>query len=394
MAGPIRVLRVIARLNIGGPAIHVASLAAGLETRGYHTTLVAGSLARGEDSMAFLAERLGVSVVSVPEIQREVSAVHDLRSALRVAALIREERPHVLHTHTAKAGAIARAAAILAGSARPPVVVHTFHGHVLKGYFNPTRTAFFRRVEQTLARTADVFVAVSPEVRDELVELGVAPREKFAVIRLGIPLEQRLADPTAESDYRALYGIPKGAFVVGWVGRMTGVKDTGAVLEIVREARAHGVDAVLCMVGDGPDRTRLEQLAHELGIARACYFVGYQEDVAGYYRLFDAFVLPSVNEGTPVSAIEALASGTPVVANRVGGVPDVVRDGLDGFLVDPGDVASAGAKIAVLAGDDGLRKKMGEAGRERVLERYAVSRLIDDVDRLYRSLLDAKRVKT
>ncbi len=392
MAGPIRVLRVIARLNMGGPAIHVASLAAGLESRGYHTTLVAGSLARGEDSMAFLADRLAVSVVSVPEIQREVSAVHDLRSALRVAALIREERPHILHTHTAKAGAIARAAAILAGTARPPVVVHTFHGHVLKGYFDPARTAFFRRVEQTLARTADVLVAVSPEVRDELVELGVAPREKFAVIRLGIPLEERLADPTADSDYRALYGIPESAFVVGWVGRMTGVKDTGAVLEIVRSARAHGVDAVLCMVGDGPDRTRLEELAHELGIARACYFVGYQEDVAGYYRLFDAFVLPSVNEGTPVSAIEALASGTPVVANRVGGVPDVVRDGLDGFLVDPGDVTSAGAKLAVLAGDDGLRKTMGEAGRKRVLARYAVSRLVDDVDRLYRSLLEAKRV--
>jgi glycosyltransferase involved in cell wall biosynthesis len=393
VSGPIRVLRVIARLNMGGPAIHVASLAAGLETRGYHTTLVAGSLARGEDSMAFLAERLGVSVVSVPEIQREVSAVHDLRSALRVAALIREERPHVLHTHTAKAGAIARAAAILAGNARPPLVVHTFHGHVLKGYFDPARTAFFRRVEQTLARTADVLVAVSPEVRDELVELGVAPREKFAVIRLGIPLEERLADPTADSDYRALYGIPKGTFVVGWVGRMTGVKDTAAVLEIVRSARTHGVDAVLCMVGDGPDRTRLEQLAHELGIARACYFVGYQEDVAGYYRLFDAFVLPSVNEGTPVSAIEALASGTPVVANRVGGVPDVVRDGLDGFLVDPGDVTSAGAKLAVLAGDRRLRRKMGDAGRARVLERYAVSRLVDDVDRLYRSLLEAKRVE-
>jgi glycosyltransferase involved in cell wall biosynthesis len=173
---------------------------------------------------------------------------------------------------------------------------------------------------------------------------------------------------------------------------MTGVKDTGAVLEIVRAARSHGVDAVLCMVGDGPDRTRLEQLAHELGIARACYFVGYQEDVAGYYRLFDAFVLPSVNEGTPVSAIEALASGTPVVANRVGGVPDVVRDGVDGFLVDPGDVTGAGAKLAVLAGDDALRRKMGEAGRERVLERYAVSRLVDDVDRLYRALLAAKGV--
>ena len=382
---PIRVLRVIARLNMGGPAIHVANLAAGLQSRGYQTTLVAGSLARGEDSMGFLAERLGVSVVSVPEIQREVSALHDMRSALRVASLIRTERPHVLHTHTAKAGAIARVAAMLAGDARPPVVVHTFHGHVLKGYFGPGRTALFRQVERTLARANDALIAVSPEVRDELVELGVAPRERFAVIRLGIPLAERLADESA-ADYRRLYGIPREAFVVGWVGRMTGVKSTGAVLEIVRAARDEGVDAVLCMVGDGPDRVRLEQLAHELGIARSCFFVGYQEDVAGYYRLFDAFVLPSVTEGTPVSAIEALASGTPVVANRVGGVPDVVRDGVDGFLVEAGDVRGAGRRLAELAGDPKLRARMGEAGRARVLDRYAVSRLVDDVDRLYRAL--------
>jgi len=384
---PIRVLRVIARLNMGGPAIHVTNLAAGLETRGYHTTLVAGSLAWGEDSMAFLAERLGVSVVSVPEIQREISVLHDLRSVRRIASIIREERPHILHTHTAKAGAIARAAALLAADARPPVVLHTFHGHVLKGYFKPGRTAVFREVERSLARASDVLVAVSPEVRDDLVELGVAPREKFAVVRLGIPLAERLDDATAERDYRRLYGISPGAFVVGWVGRMTGVKATGAVLEIVRATRDRGVDAVLCMVGDGPDRDRLEQLARDLGVARECFFAGYQSEIAGYYRLFDAFVLPSVNEGTPVSAIEALAGGRPVVATRVGGVPDVVRDGVDGFLVEPGDVDAMADRLAALAGDPELRARMGAAGRERVIERYSVERLLDDTDRLYRDLL-------
>jgi glycosyltransferase involved in cell wall biosynthesis len=389
-ATPIRVLRVIARLNMGGPAIHVANLAAGLETRGYHTTLVAGSLARGEDSMAFLAERLGVTVVNVPEIQREVSMLHDARSIIRLAALIRSERPHILHTHTAKAGAIARAAALLAG-ARRPIVVHTFHGHVLKGYFDPVRTAFFRQVERILARASDVLVAVSPEVRDELVDLGVAPREKFAVIRLGIPLEERLGDATVDLDYRHLLGIPPRAFVVGWVGRMTGVKDTGSVLEIVRAARELGVDAVLCMVGDGPDRERLEQLAHDLEIARACFFVGYQPEVAGFYRLFDAFVLTSVNEGTPVSAIESLASATPVIANRVGGVPDVIRDGTDGFLVEPGDVSGAAEKLAALAINPDLRTTLGDSGKARVLERYSVARLVDDVDRLYRALLESRR---
>ena len=131
MPEPIRILRVIARLNMGGPAIHVSNLAAGLETRGYHTTLVAGSLARGEDSMAYVAERLGVSVVSLPDMQREVAPLHDARSIRQLTALMRDERPHILHTHTAKAGALARAAALTAGGARPPIIVHTFHGHVL-----------------------------------------------------------------------------------------------------------------------------------------------------------------------------------------------------------------------------------------------------------------------
>lgn len=387
---PIRILRVIARLNMGGPAIHVSNLAAGLEPRGYETTLVAGSLARGEDSMAFLAERLDIPVRTIPELQREVSPIDDARSVRRMREIIRELRPHILHTHTAKAGAIARAAALVSGAARPAILVHTFHGHVLKGYFDPVRTAFFKKVERSLARVTDALVAVSPEVRDELVAAGIAPREKFSVIRLGIPLEERLGDATADLDYRRLYGISESAFVVGWVGRMTDVKDTDAVLEIVRAARDRGLEAVLVMVGDGPDRVRLEQLAHDIGIARSTFFVGYQPEVAGYYRLFDAFLLPSVNEGTPVSAIEALASGTPVVATRVGGVPDVVRDGEDGFLFEPGDTDGAAERLALLASDATLRSALGASGRERVLRRYSVSRLVEDVDRLYRSLLSER----
>lgn len=339
--------------------------------------------------MAFLAERLGVSVVSVPEIQREVSVLHDARSVKRLAQIIHSSRPHILHTHTAKAGAIARAAALLSGDARPQVVLHTFHGHVLKGYFGPARTEFFRQVERTLARASDVLVAVSPEVRDELVALGVASREKFAVVRLGIPLDERLGDESAGVDYRRLYGIERDAFVVGWVGRMTGVKDTGAVLHAVAALRGRGIDAVACLVGDGPDREPLEQLAHDLGIARSCFLVGYQEEIAGFYGLFDAFFLPSVNEGTPVSAIEALAAGRPVVANRVGGVPDVVRDEIDGFLVEPGDVDAAADRLATLAADPELRRRLGSSGSTRVRERYSVARLVDDVDRLYRALLEA-----
>jgi glycosyltransferase involved in cell wall biosynthesis len=388
--GPIRVLRVIARLNMGGPALHVAYLTGGLRERGYATTLVAGSLARGEDSMAFVAEQLGAPPQTIEQLSREIAPLRDAVAVVRLARLIRRERPHILHTHTAKAGALGRLAAILAGPGRPPIVVHTFHGHVLRGYFDPLRTTAFRLLERWLARATTALIAVSPEVRDDLVRLGVAPEERFAVVRLGIDLEGRLAgDGGGREQTRRLLGIAPGRFTVGWVGRMTAVKRTVDVLLAVKRLRGRGVDACLCLVGDGPERDHVEREAHRHGVVRHCYFLGYQDDVAPFLAAFDAVILPSANEGTPVSAIEALAAARPVVATRVGGVPDVVRDGEDGFLVDPGDVEGLAERLQRLAEDDGLRRRMGAAGRDRVVARYTVERLIDDVDRLYRSLLEA-----
>ena len=189
----IKILRVIARLNMGGPALHVAYLTEGLRKRGYDTTLVAGSLARGEDSMAFVADARGVEVVRIDELGREISPLRDLMATIRLARLIRKERPQILHTHTAKAGTVGRVAARLAGSRKPPIVVHTFHGHVLRGYFGPVRTLLFRLLERWLAAGTTALIAVSPQVRDDLVALGVAPRERFVVIRLGIELDERVA---------------------------------------------------------------------------------------------------------------------------------------------------------------------------------------------------------
>jgi glycosyltransferase involved in cell wall biosynthesis len=384
----VKILRVIARLNMGGPALHVAYLTAGLRERGYDTTLVAGSLARGEDSMAFVADDLGVEVVRIDELGREISPLRDLVATIRLAGLIRRERPQILHTHTAKAGTVARVAALLAGSRRPPIVVHTFHGHVLRGYFGPFRSLFFRLLEWWLATRTTALVAVSPQVRDDLVALRVAPRERFVVIRLGIELEERVAaEQDGRLESRRYLGIPGDRFAVGWIGRMTAVKRTDDVLLAFKRLRDSGVDACLCMVGDGPDREQLERRAHELGVIRDTLFLGYQEDVAPFYAAFDALVLSSGNEGTPVSAIEALAAGRPVVATRVGGVPDVVRDGEDGFLVEAGATDELAERLARLARDPALGKRMGEQGRARVLPRYAVDRLVDDVDQLYRSLL-------
>src|SRR5919199_3281992 len=171
---------------MGGPALHVAYLTAGLRERGYETTLVAGSVSRGEESMSFVAERLGARVEALGQLQREISPLRDAKAIVRLARLIRRERPQILHTHTAKAGTVGRLAALLAGDARPPIVVHTFHGHVLHGYFGPLRSRVFRFLETWLARHTTALIAVSPQVRDDLVALGVAPPEKFGVVRLGI----------------------------------------------------------------------------------------------------------------------------------------------------------------------------------------------------------------
>lgn len=383
----IRVLRVIARLNMGGPALHVSYLSHGLGPLGYDTTLVAGELARGEDSMDYVARDLGLEIVHVPQLHREISPIYDPASVKRLASEIRRLRPHILHTHTAKAGAVGRVAALLAGDARPPVIVHTYHGHVLRGYFDPLRTQFFRETERTLARHTTRLVAVGPEVRDDLVELGVAPAEQFTVIRLGIDLDSRVLAGEGRTELRRLYGVPEDRFVIGWIGRMTAIKRVPDILRAFARLRANGVDATLCLVGDGPDRAAIESQAHELGIMRSLLFVGYQRDVAPYYAFFDTLVLASGNEGTPVVAIESLAAGRPVVSTRVGGVPDVVREAEDGYLVEPGDVDALVAALERLARDPDLRRRLGSTAPARVIPRYRVERLVSDTDELYRELL-------
>lgn len=384
---PIRVLRVIARLNVGGPALHVAYLSSGLADRGYETTLVAGDVAGGEESMESVAQQRGVDIVRLPGLSRELSPVRDLVAVWRLARIIRRVKPDVIHTHTAKAGAVGRAAALFAGRPRP-VIVHTFHGHVLRGYFGAAGSLVFRAIETVLARVTDRLIAVSPEVRDELVALRVAPRSRFEVIRLGIELEPRVHFTGDTAEVRRRLGIPPEKYVVGWFGRMTAVKRTDDLLTMLTGLRERGIDALLILVGDGTDRADLEQRAHDLGIARSCLFLGYQDEVAPWYAICDVVVLTSASEGTPVTIIEALAAGRPVVSTRVGGVPDVVEEGETGFLVRRGDTHAMAERLELLARDPERARAMGEAGRARVLERYAVSRLVDDIDGLYRRLLE------
>ena len=387
---PIRVLRLIARLNVGGPALHVSYLTAELDKIGYETLLVAGKVAEGEGSMEYAARERGIDPVYVPSLQREISPIVDAAAVAKVLGLIREFRPHILHTHTAKAGTVGRTAAMLAGKARPPVVVHTFHGHVLRGYFGPAKTEAFRRLERRLARASDALVAVSPEVRDDLVRMRIAPASKIAVIRLGLDLDGRVAAPIgAGSELRAALGIPADAFVVGWLGRMTEIKRAD---DLLRAFAAIPAESHLLLVGDGPLRPGLERLAGELGIGARVHFAGFRDDVGTVYAACDVIALTSANEGTPVTVIEALAAGVPVVSTDVGGVADIVDDGRTGLLAPPGDIQAIANRLSRLAADPEERTRMGQSGRASVIDRYSIPRLVRDVDALYRELLGRAEV--
>jgi glycosyltransferase involved in cell wall biosynthesis len=384
----VKVLRVIARLNVGGPTLHVAYLTRGLAPLGYETTLATGRVGPHEGSMDYVAAETGVEPLYIASLQRNPSLLADAAAMARLVRLIRTLRPDVLHTHTAKAGALGRAAALLAGRARPEAVVHTYHGHVLTGYFPAWTSRFYLKLERVLARSSDALVAVSPEVRDDLVRLGVAPRSKFVVVRLGLDLERRTAAPDgARERVRAEWSVGDDQFLVTWLGRMTEIKRVDDLLRAFADLRGRGIDAVLALVGDGPNHDGLRRLAEELGVADAVRFTGFRRDVGSIYAASDAVALSSANEGTPVSLIEALAAGCAVVTTDVGGARDVVDGGRVGLLVPPGDARAFADALEELVRRPELRRELGIAGRQHVLARYSVGRLVRDIDRLYRSLL-------
>ncbi|HZU20815.1 MAG TPA: glycosyltransferase [Gaiellaceae bacterium] len=380
----LRIVHAIARLNVGGAALSVLELAAGQLRRGHDVTVVGGRIAAGEASMEHVAAELGVPYLHLASLQRDVSASSDAATVRALRRLLRERRPDVLHTHTAKAGATGRLAALLAGGARPRAVVHTFHGHVLRGYFDPARERAFRLIERALALATDRVVAVSEEVRDDLVAFHVAPPEKIAVVPYGFDLDRRVrSDPETRARKRAEAGAAGDTFVVGWAGRLTAIKRP---LDLVRVAAA--VDgSLLVLAGDGELRNDVEALAHELGVHDRARLMGYVDDMGAWYAAFDAFLLTSLNEGTPVVGIEAQAAGVPVVATDAGGTRTVVADGETGFVVPVGDVDAMADRLRTLRDDTALRERLAETGRERMRSAFSIERMVEDVENLYEEIL-------
>jgi glycosyltransferase involved in cell wall biosynthesis len=385
---PISLLRVIARLSFGG-ATTQAIVSSRLLDPHYATTLAAGTTSPGEAEMTELLERERVTPVRLPALRREIGP-HDARALGSMRRLMGRVRPALLHTHAAKAGAVARAAATLPGPGRPARVVHTYHGHTLRHYFSPMKEKGFVAVERALARRTDRLVVVAPQVRDELLEIGIGAEHQYRVIEDGFELGEFLAPPerraAERARLRAELGIPDGAPVLTLIGRLVPVKRVDRFLRVA--ARLADVpDLRVLIVGDGELRDELGRAAGELGLRERVHWLGFRDDIPALCFASDAIALTSDAEGAPVSLIEAQAAGVPVVATDVGGTRSVVSDGA-GFLADRDDEEALAAHARHLLEDPGRASALGEQARAAVAERFSTDRLRQQLLALYSELLD------
>jgi glycosyltransferase involved in cell wall biosynthesis len=308
----------------------------------------------------------------------------DVKAMLDLYRLMRRERPHVVHTHTAKAGFLGRLAARLAGV---PVVVHSFHGHILHGYYGPAKSWLLRRMEQALACASDRLIAVSEQVKRDLVAYGVAPPEKITVIPLGFDLDPFLQARAHRHEFRRELGLDGDVLLVGIVGRIFPIKNHRLFLDAAARVAAREPAARFVIVGDGVLRPEMERHARELGIADRVSFTGWRRDLPRIYADLDVLVVSSDNEGTPVSAIEAMATGCPVVGTRVGGLPDLIAEGETGYLVPPKDPEALAAGILRLLQNPPDARRIAARAQQSVRTRFSVERLVADMEMLYSELL-------
>ena len=378
---PIRILRAITRLNIGGPAHHVVLLNQALNDGiAFESTLVTGTTAPHEGDMLGVARAHGVEPRILPWLGREISPLDDLISLARMTQLVRDLKPDVVHTHMAKAGTVGRLAAHVCGV---PLIVHTYHGHVFHSYFSRTKTRVFLTIERALGMATDRVVAVGEGQRREIASYGVVPSTKLVAIPLGLELYPFLDSERLRGQLRRELHIGGRVPLVGIVARLVPVKAHELLFEAARLVLQQVPDARFLVIGDGERRTALESLVQRMQLEENVQFLGWRADMPAVYADLDVVALTSLNEGSPVSLIEALASARAVVSTAVGGVPEVVVNGQTGLTVASGDAASLAREIATLIEDGEMAARLGAAGRRHVYPRYDSSRLVDDVRALY-----------
>lgn len=362
-----------------------------LPGRGFDTRLIHGRLGHGEGDMRYLLPP-EADVRYLPALCRPIAPVDDLRTLVRLVAEMRAYEPRIVHTHMAKAGTLGRLAAALYNMTRgrrPRArVIHTYHGHVLEGYFSPAATFVFLSLERLLARLSDVLIAISPAIRSELLDdLRIGRRHQYRVVPLGFDLTHLAAiDDAFRAAARERLGVPQSASVVVTVGRLTAIKQHRLFLDVVAKVAAMRDNVMALIAGDGELRGELEDAARGFGLDRRVRFLGWRRDLKDLYAASDVFLLTSRNEGTPVAIIEAMAAGVPPVSSDVGGVRDVIDSPSVGLLAPFGDVERLAEAVLRLLDDDAERRAMGARARARVMAAYSIDRLVDDIVGLYDEL--------
>lgn len=378
-----KILRIITRLNIGGPAIHVTNLNYYLDREfGYESLLVYGSLAEGEGSMEYLAKQKNLKTFLLPELGREISLLKDLKTIWQLYRLIRQEKPDIVHTHTAKAGLVGRIAAKLAGVQK---IYHTFHGHVFHDYFSTLKTKLFILIEKTIALFTTKIVAISAEQKKDLVNYGIAAAEKISVIPLGFELEKLTVNPKTRY-LKTLLQLSDNTKLVGIVGRLVPIKNHNYFIEIAEKVLRKIDNVRFLIIGDGELRPQLEDLIRRIGLSGKIIITGFLEKAENIYSDLDVVMLTSKNEGTPVTLIEALACAKPVLSTDVGGVRDILQHGKYGYLETLDNAEKYANDLISILMNYSKAQEMAKLGQNYILSHYDAKILIKNINALYNSI--------
>jgi glycosyltransferase involved in cell wall biosynthesis len=377
----VRVLRLIARMNVGGPAIQITGLMRNLPVETFEQKLVTGFCE--ENEIDYLeVNQLNVTRTKVEGFGRSVNLFSDLKVLLAIRREIKAFNPDIIHTHTAKAGFIGRIASLL--TLKRQIRVHTFHGHLLHGYFGEFKTSLVILAERLLARFTDKLVAVGSQVRDELLVVKIGSFEKFKVIGPGLEIGKL---PERLSSLKS-FGLVEDKFIVTWIGRAVPVKAPHRILEIATECEFRGLRVQFVIVGEGPLLSDLKSLAKEKELPVT--FLGWQSDIEQILSFSDLVLLTSENEGTPVALIQAQMAGVPVLTTDVGSASEVLKNNQSGFCLEY-SVRDFADKIELLATDIGMKSSFGAIGKAYALDNFSVNRLVSDHAGLYRELISQSK---
>jgi glycosyltransferase involved in cell wall biosynthesis len=367
----------------------------------FETMLVVGERESHEQSAEYLINDLGINYVTIKGMGRSINPASDYKAYGEMKKLIKEFRPDVVHTHAAKPGAIGRLAAAAEGV---PVILHTFHGHVFHSYFSSLKTKFFINTERFLARKSDAIIAISEQQRKELVhDFRIAPETKFHLVPLGFNLDKFKDDQEAKRiRFRNEFGVADDEIAIGIIGRMVPVKNHELFLNAFHHVLKNTNKKVKAfIIGDGDTRPVIEKAATEASILfsteksithpHPLVFTSWRSDVDVINAGLDIIALTSLNEGTPVSLIEAQAANKPIVSTRVGGIGDIVIENETALLADLHDADTFSNHLLQLVNDDTLRFKLGANSRQHVMQRFSYQRLVNDMSALYHQLLQKKK---